>query len=43
MFVERVCCVHGFGGEHKFGWTRAVRWVGVYEGIGGWGYEEEEE
>jgi len=29
VFVECVCCVHGFGGEHKFGWTRAVRWVGV--------------
>jgi len=29
VFVERVCCGNGFGGEHKFGWTRAVRWVGV--------------
>ncbi len=29
VFVERVCGGSGFGGEHKFGWTQAVRWVGV--------------
>ena len=29
VFVEHVCYGNGFGGEHKFGWTRAVRWVGV--------------
>ena len=29
VFVERVCCGNGFGGEHKFGWMRTVRWVGV--------------
>ena len=29
MFVERVYYGNGFGGEHKFGWARVVRWVGV--------------
>ena len=29
MFVEYVCYGNGFGGGHKFGWTRAVGWVGV--------------